>query len=156
MKKVAAIVAFIVLGLVAYGYWEAGKLRQESEGWTTREVALREMGLDDSELPRSLTRIRFLQRFGFGHGSDRYFVCDGKLDELTDFAKKQFQPYVSGQNSSIVIDPKFVLTENNESHPEWMRPEATADLVAYRSSRYSPLFIIMDPTNGLLYYYLSD
>lgn len=152
MKRVLALVGLLLVGMATIAYWLGGQLSQESKGWVTREVALHDLALSDSGLPRTLTKIRFEPSFGLGHGSARYFLCDGELDELQRFAQSEVQSIATEMQSKVVVTPNYMHREGREFDPAWMRPEPNAELVAYYVDRGSPIFIVVDQTNGLLYY----
>ena len=153
MKAIRSLAVFSLICVIVYSYWVYGQLQRDSEGWTTREAALRELAMDDSELPVSLTKIQYRHRFGFGHGSSLHYVCDGKIDELAQFAKSQAQQYAIQLQSVVVIDQEYNTDGESKFHPEWFRPEPNAELVVYRVKEWSPVVIIVDRTNGLLYYF---
>lgn len=152
MKRFLVLVGLLLVGMATIGYWLAGQLSLESTGWVTREVALHDLAVSDSRLPRTLTKIRFEQSFGLGHGSALYFLCDGELDELQRFAQSKVQSIATEMQSKVVVTPNYVHPEGREFDPEWMRLEPNAKLVAYYVDRGSPIFIVVDQTNGLLYY----
>lgn len=152
MKRVLVLVGLLLVGVATMGYWLAGQLSHESKGWVTREVALHDLAVSDSGLPRTLTRIRFKQSFGLGHGSACYFLCDGELDELQRFAQSEVQVYATALQGKVAVTLNYKHPEGREFDPAWMRPEPYAELVAYYVDRGSPIFIVVDQTNGLLYY----
>jgi hypothetical protein len=153
MKAIRSLAVFTLICVLTYSYRVYGQLRRDSEGWTTRRVALRELTLDDSQLPGSLTKIQYRQSFGFGHGSSLHYFCDGKLEELTQFAKSQVQQYATELQSVVVIDQEYTSDGESKFHPEWIRPEPNAELFVYRVKEWSPVVIIVDRTNSLLYYF---
>lgn len=152
MKRVLVLVGLLLVGMAANAYWLVGQLLHESKGWVTREVALHDLAVSDSGFPRTLTKIRFKQSFGLGHGSALYFLCDGELDELQRFAQSKVQSIATEMQSKVVVTPNYMHPESREFDPAWMRPEPNAELVAYYVDRGSPIFIVVDQTNGLLYY----
>lgn len=80
------------------------------------------------------------------------FLCDGELDELQRFAQSEVQSIATEMQSKVVVTPNYMHPEGREFDPAWMRPEPNAELVAYYVDRGSPIFIVVDQTNGLLYY----
>lgn len=156
MTTCRSIAVFTLICVVAYGFWLSRQLVNDSRGWTTREAALLGMGLDEPGLPRSLAKIRYRQKFGLGHGQSRYFVCDGDLDELKGFAEGQIQTYADHLQSAVVIARDGSMDSVSELAPEWMRPEPYADCVIYHVKHGSPIIIVVDQSNGLLYYYFDN